>query len=100
MSYSSENRDQKKAETRARLLSVARELFIARGFEAVGVRDVASASGHSTGAIFSNWNGKEDLFAEAMGRPHLTDRRGAELLAALEKAAPALADDLLNRWAA
>ena len=40
------------------------------------------------------------LFAEAMGRPHLTDARGAELLAHLKAVAPGAADELLNRWAA
>lgn len=86
-----------KAATRAHILGAARAMFQAHGWEAVTLRAVAAACGCSTGAIFAHWKSKDALFAEAVGRPHLTDARGAELLAVLMAVAPVEADALLGR---
>lgn len=57
-----------KAATRAKLVEVARALWAEPGtYEAVTIRVIAKAAGKSTGAIFANWSGKEDLWREAMG---------------------------------
>jgi AcrR family transcriptional regulator len=84
-------RAQMKAQTRAKILTVARDLFGFHGFDIVSLREIAIGSGLSTGAIFANWPSKDALFAEAMGRPHL---------AVLTAIAPKEADALLSRWAA
>lgn len=88
-----------KTETRAHVLAVARSMFEESGFDTT-LRAIAAFAGCSTGAIFAHWSSKDELFVEAVGRPHLTDARGAELLAALQQAAPDVADELLKRWAA
>jgi AcrR family transcriptional regulator len=93
-------RTHSKAKTRAHILDVASRLFHLNGYEGIGLREIAAESGCSTGAIFAHWKSKDELFVEAMGRPHLTDARGAQLLAALMEAAPATADVLLSQWAA
>jgi AcrR family transcriptional regulator len=93
-------RARSKVATRAHILATARSIFAAHGYEAVTLRTIAGACGCSTGAIFAHWKSKDALFAEATGRPHLTDARGAELLAALKAVAPAQADALLGRWGA
>lgn len=64
----STKRIEQKAATRAKVLAAAQELFTARGFEAVSIRDVAAKAGVSSGAIFSSVDGKDALFEAAMGR--------------------------------
>lgn len=59
-------REQSRAATRERLLSAARRVFAARGFHAASVEEIASEAGHSTGALYSNFGGKEDLFLALM----------------------------------
>jgi AcrR family transcriptional regulator len=49
-------------DTRARLLATAEELFMARGFAATTVGAVAREAGLTTGAVYSNFDGKADLF--------------------------------------
>src|ERR671910_855184 len=56
------SRQEKKAETRARLLEAAESVFARRGFHAASVEEVAEEAGLSTGAVYSNFGGKEDLF--------------------------------------
>jgi len=55
-----------KLKTRQTLLASARLLFGERGYEAATVRDIASAAGLSTGAVFANFNDKADLFTEIL----------------------------------
>jgi AcrR family transcriptional regulator len=61
-------REQSKANTRERLLSAARSVFASSGFHGASVEEIASGAGFSTGALYSNFNGKEDLFLVLMGR--------------------------------
>jgi AcrR family transcriptional regulator len=93
-------RAQAAAVTRARLVEVARGLFATYGYETVTLRQIAAAANLSTGALFLNWPGKEALFAEVMGRPHITDARGAVLLAELAAHDPTAVRHILAGWAA
>jgi AcrR family transcriptional regulator len=61
-------REQSKANTRERLLSAARTVFARRGFHGASVEEIASEAGYSTGALYSNFDGKEDLFLALMDR--------------------------------
>jgi AcrR family transcriptional regulator len=61
-------REQSKAQTRERLLAAARSVFASSGFHGASVEEIASAAGFSTGALYSNFDGKEDLFLELMER--------------------------------
>jgi AcrR family transcriptional regulator len=61
-------REQSRAQTRDRLLSAAREVFARRGFHGASVEEIASEAGYSTGALYSNFDGKEDLFLVLMER--------------------------------
>ncbi len=86
-------RQHAKAATRAKLIEVARALWAEPGtYEAVTIRVIAKAAGKSTGAIFANWSGKEDLWREAMGFEPPVD--SAEVRAALQAAKAE------SRWAA
>lgn len=59
-------REQSRAETRKRLLEAARRVVAARGYHGASVDDIASEAGYSTGALYSNFDGKEDLFLALM----------------------------------
>jgi AcrR family transcriptional regulator len=51
-----------KRRTRARILSVAREMLAQGGIEAATMRGIAAAAECSTGAVFANFDDKENLF--------------------------------------
>src|SRR5437660_1227291 len=61
-------REQSKANTRDRLLGAARRVFARSGFHGASVEEIASEAGFSTGALYSNFDGKEDLFLVLMER--------------------------------
>jgi AcrR family transcriptional regulator len=55
-----------KLRTRQIVLDAAKRLFTERGYEAATVRDIATAAGMSTGAVFANFTDKADLFNEVI----------------------------------
>ncbi len=55
-------RDEQKALTRRRLLDAAESVFARRGFYGASVEEIALEAGATTGALYSNFAGKEDLF--------------------------------------
>src|SRR5271165_1295252 len=61
-------REQSRANTRERLLLAARRVFARSGFHGASVEEIASEAGFSTGALYSNFSGKEDLFLVLMER--------------------------------
>jgi AcrR family transcriptional regulator len=52
----------KKERTRQRLIEAAAEVIAERGFHAASLIEIASRAGLSTGAVYSNFRGKESLF--------------------------------------
>lgn len=78
-------RQQSKAATRERLLSAARRVFARRGFHGASVDEVAAEAGFSTGALYSNFGGKEDLFLELM--EHEVGSKIADIAAAVDQTA-------------
>lgn len=72
-----------RAQTREELLDAAARVFARRGFHAASVEAVSEEAGFSTGALYSNFAGKEDLFLSLYEeRIH---RRRRELRAAVER---------------
>jgi AcrR family transcriptional regulator len=61
-------REQSRANTRERLLRSARSVFARSGFHGASVEEIAAEAGFSTGALYSNFTGKEDLFLVLMER--------------------------------
>src|SRR3954451_11491089 len=47
---------------RRRVLAAAREVFLVRGYHAATVDQIADAAGFSTGVVYSQFDGKADLF--------------------------------------
>lgn len=52
----------RRAQTRARLLDAAFEVFAAKGFGAATIEDVCSAAGFTRGAFYSNFGSMDELF--------------------------------------
>ena len=48
--------------------AAARRVFARGGFHGASVEEIASEAGYSTGALYSNFDGKEDLFLALMDR--------------------------------
>jgi len=53
--------EERKAETRARLLAAAAELFAEQGIDAVSVDAVAEAAGRTSGAVYAHFGSKQGL---------------------------------------
>jgi AcrR family transcriptional regulator len=67
--------------TRSRILDAADELFIEKGFHGTSVHEIAAAAGFTTGAIYSNFRGKDEIFLAVI------DRRTAERMGDFERIA-------------
>jgi AcrR family transcriptional regulator len=70
-------REQSRANTRERLMRAARSVFARSGFHGASVEEIASQAGFSTGALYSNFDGKEDLFLAMM--EHEIDEHAREI---------------------
>lgn len=73
----SQTQQERKAETRARLLDAAAELFADQGIDAVSVDAVAEAAGRTSGAVYAHFGSKQGLLRA------LLDWRKDSLLALL-----------------
>jgi AcrR family transcriptional regulator len=62
------NRQERKSQTRERLIDAAAEVFARRGFEAASLDEVAAAAGYTKGAVYSNFASKTDLFIALIER--------------------------------
>jgi AcrR family transcriptional regulator len=54
--------------TRDALVTAARDVFARRGFHAASLDEIAEAAGFTRGAVYSNFEGKEDLFFAVQDR--------------------------------
>jgi AcrR family transcriptional regulator len=102
-----ESRVEKQARTRAELLATAAKVFARRGYNGASVEEIAEEAGYSHGAVYSNFDGKADLFL-AVFEDYMAER-ARELAATqvdldpdvpLETRARALADQWMQRFAA
>ena len=101
-----ETRTERQARTRAELLSTAAGVFARRGYGGASVEQIAEEAGYSHGAVYSNFDGKADLFL-AVFEDYMAERARelADTQAALAPEAPleerarALADQWMERFA-
>ncbi|MFM8236762.1 MAG: TetR family transcriptional regulator [Actinomycetota bacterium] len=86
------------ATTRERLLDAAAAVFETRGYEGARLQDIARAAGLTTGAVYANFRGKDELLVAAIGA-----RAGLELDGLLTgvsaRELPALLEALAGRFA-
>jgi len=76
--------DQRKAETRARLLDAAARLFAVQGIDAVSVDAVADAAGRTSGSIYAHFGSKDALVTAVLDE--WKDQVAAVVAAAFEAA--------------
>lgn len=101
-----ETRTEKQARTRAELIATATKVFARRGYKGASVEEIAEEAGYSHGAVYSNFDGKADLFLAVL-EEYMAERARelAETQSALAENAPielrarALADQWMNRFA-
>lgn len=72
-------REEAKAQTRASLLEAADRAFVRDGFSGASLDEIADAAGVTTGAVYSSFSGKADLFL------HVFDRRLETRIAEVER---------------
>lgn len=65
-------REERRLETRTRLIAAAGEVFAAYGYHAASVDQVAERAGFTTGAVYSAFGSKEELFL-AVVETHLRE---------------------------
>ncbi|HKT53953.1 MAG TPA: helix-turn-helix domain-containing protein [Caulobacteraceae bacterium] len=83
-------RADQKAAAIAKVTAAAKELFTARGYDDVGIRDIATHVGASTGLVFAHFKGKDDLWEAAMHRPAPSRRRLSAFLQQVQATAAGL----------
>src|SRR5204863_8108394 len=59
-------RKERQAETRARLLEAAEQVFLRRGLGGSSVEEIAAEAGFTRGAFYSNFKSKEEVFVELL----------------------------------
>ena len=59
-------RAEAQAQTRRRVMDAAADVFGERGFRAASLYEVAERAGHTIGAVYSNFAGKDELFRALM----------------------------------
>jgi AcrR family transcriptional regulator len=67
------SQEERRRDTRQRLLNAAASVFASRGFAAASMEEIAREAGYSTGAIYWHFSGKDDLFL-AMAEAFAVDR--------------------------
>jgi AcrR family transcriptional regulator len=101
-------RNDRKAQTRERLIAKAHQVFLRRGFHTATLEEIAAEAGVTKGAVYSNFDNKADLFmavldARKEGRLEAYERVRSSA-ASMEDDARAfvrvmLEDDPDGRWA-
>jgi AcrR family transcriptional regulator len=87
-------RAEAKERTRQRLLDSAARVFAEKGFGGATLEEIAEAAGYSTGAMYANFGGKEQLFMEVVAahRARAAARRIEEITQVFDQALAAGAD--------
>lgn len=75
-------RRERQEQTRELLLDAAATVFARRGYHEASVEEIASEAGFSTGAVYSNFAGKEELFLALADRE--VEKQVAEVHAVAE----------------
>jgi AcrR family transcriptional regulator len=66
-------RAERSEQTRAELIEAARAVFLRRGFHGASLDEISAEAGYTTGAVYSRFGGKDELFLAVMDE-HLERR--------------------------
>src|SRR3954470_11530746 len=75
-------RERRRQQTRDVLIAAATDVFARRGFEGASLEEIAEPAGFTRGAIYKNFDGKEDLFFA------VTERLNEQVIEAFRAIAP------------
>jgi TetR/AcrR family transcriptional regulator, cholesterol catabolism regulator len=84
-------RASRKEATRQRVLTAARDLFVAQGYEGTTIRDIASGAGVAVGTVFTSFASKGEILSEVM------ESRGESLSREMQRVLPHLRGSTLDR---
>src|SRR5690349_1928931 len=79
-----QTQEERKAETRSRLIAAAADLFARKGFHAVSAEAVADAADRTTGALYNHFGGKDGLLLALVEQ--WLNESAARILAGVEEA--------------
>jgi len=68
-------RDERRAQTRERLIDAAADVFNRLGYHGASLEAVADAAGYTKGAVYSNFASKADLFVALAERRSVAAKR-------------------------
>lgn len=88
------SRREQQERTRDALLEAAASVFERAGYHGAKLEDVAAEAGVTTGAVYSNFDGKEDLFLALADRQ--IERRLEMIRAVADAGAPAVVDAVVE----
>lgn len=91
-------REERQAQTRALLVQAAARLFAREGYHRATLAGVAREAGFSTGAVYSNFAGKDDLFLAVYEMFIAGSAREVDLASAEEAAAHEQARHAADQW--
>jgi AcrR family transcriptional regulator len=93
-------RDEQRALTRRRLLDGAEAVFARGGFHGASVEEIAREAGATTGALYSNFAGKENLFLALFEERIATDVHDYSQIVAEGSTVEEQARGAADRWMA
>ena len=73
-------------QTKEKLLDAALDVFLAKGYSAATLQDIAEYADLTRGAVYWHFKGKEDIYRELYERAHRMDRAIFDQIEALESA--------------
>jgi AcrR family transcriptional regulator len=76
-------REERKQRTRDELVAAARPVLLRHGFHGAALDQICEEAGYTTGAVYSNFSGKDDLFLAVLDEG-LDERMRASIDAALD----------------
>src|SRR5919204_4168878 len=71
-------RAERKERTKSELIEAARTVFLRRGFHQASLEEIADEAGYTKGAVYSNFDGKDELFLAVLAE-HDQRRRSEQV---------------------
>ena len=90
-------RAESQARTRARLLEIARPMFLRDGYAATSLDKVADAAGYTRGAVYSNFRNKDELCLAVLDE--IRAERAGDIVAILQARTPQERIERFEAWA-
>lgn len=91
------SRQARAAETRARIVDAARELFVSHGYRTTSLRDIAAAASVSHPGLLGHFASKDDLLAEVVAGFEDENERAFDLIAAASEPGELIFDEVARR---